>query len=263
MVLAGACAKWPAMTRWRSVEYVKEAFADTIDRVARAPRPEFRGSNAWPSLMQEYEDTRERFDVDSFFDEPPSRRGWLVAASMPTKMADDIGHIACLPAPPAALVYAPRLFCGRRSYTDWHAHPRDDTFTCQILGRKEVAMLPPTEVSMAALRPVLMDTGIGYNVDLAKYPSFHELKPYRATLEPGDVLYIPVHWWHAVDAPDDGLFFTYAHPFASPPSRTFDVFSPHVREALEAAAVREYPAVSVALLKSLLRRAASYAGRRG
>jgi len=39
--------------------------------------------------------------------------------------------------------------------------------------------------------------------DYDRFPNLHDLKGYEIVLEPGDVLYIPLHWWHYVETTVD------------------------------------------------------------
>lgn len=39
----------------------------------------------------------------------------------------------------------------------------------------------------------------------ARFPQFAEAHPLAVTLEPGDVLFVPKHWWHFVEAIDTSL----------------------------------------------------------
>ena len=45
--------------------------------------------------------------------------------------------------------------------------------------------------------------------DLARFPRYAEAAAtaQQATLEPGDAIYIPYHWWHAVDSLEPVSFF--------------------------------------------------------
>ncbi|CAN0252494.1 unnamed protein product, partial [Ectocarpus sp. 8 AP-2014] len=40
---------------------------------------------------------------------------------------------------------------------------------------------------------------------LSRFPQFAEAHPLAVTLEPGDVLFVPKHWWHFVEATDTSL----------------------------------------------------------
>ncbi|XP_025084642.1 HSPB1-associated protein 1 homolog isoform X3 [Pomacea canaliculata] len=74
----------------------------------------------------------------------------------------------------------------------------------QIQGRKTWVLFPPQDT------PCLYPTRIPYEessifseVDVSRpnttnFPRFKDCKPYVVTLEPGQVLYVPRHWWHFV-----------------------------------------------------------------
>lgn len=36
--------------------------------------------------------------------------------------------------------------------------------------------------------------------DYNKFPKFKNVKGYETVVEPGDVLYIPIYWWHHVES---------------------------------------------------------------
>ena len=42
-------------------------------------------------------------------------------------------------------------------------------------------------------------------VAYCRFPRFAEAQALAVTLEPGDVLFIPKHWWHFVEAMDTSL----------------------------------------------------------
>lgn len=41
--------------------------------------------------------------------------------------------------------------------------------------------------------------------DLEKYPLFGKASPYVVELEPGDILFVPHHWWHYVESLTDSI----------------------------------------------------------
>ena len=48
-----------------------------------------------------------------------------------------------------------------------------------------------------------------WNIDYNKYPLFKNVKFYKFILNPGDILYIPPYWWHAVKNIDNSIAFTF------------------------------------------------------
>jgi len=85
----------------------------------------------------------------------------------------------------------------------------DSSSNClaQIYGPKEVILFAPEEKDNLYIGErydwgsKLSSINI-YNIDYEKFPKFKYAKGLYATLEPGDVLFIPRHWWHCVHALD-------------------------------------------------------------
>jgi hypothetical protein len=88
----------------------------------------------------------------------------------------------------------------KNSYSDWHFHPGADAIMCQVAGTKDTLLLPPTPRSWDQIVPVHRTQWKVYDVDVTRTPAYLDVHPYRAVVEPGDGLFIPMHWWHAVQA---------------------------------------------------------------
>lgn len=81
--------------------------------------------------------------------------------------------------------------------TPLHFDPLN-TFLCQVYGRKRVRLIAPSQKHLLG--------AYGYyfsNIDLEKpnierYPQIKELDVIELILEPGEVLFLPVGWWHQV-----------------------------------------------------------------
>ncbi len=80
-----------------------------------------------------------------------------------------------------------------------------------VMGRRRFTLFPPEQVANLYMGPLeLTPAGTPVslvdpdNPDLARYPRFAEAArlAQAATLEPGDGIYIPFHWWHAVNSLD-------------------------------------------------------------
>ncbi len=105
-----------------------------------------------------------------------------------------------------------RAFIASRAFTDWHYHFADETLTVQLVGEKELYFVAPADAE-AFLAHVRKDagnnqiTGISSG-ELAKFSVF------KAKLNPGDVLYIPVYWWHLArsNAPSITTAITFKSP---------------------------------------------------
>ncbi|XP_058151670.1 HSPB1-associated protein 1 isoform X2 [Dasypus novemcinctus] len=87
-----------------------------------------------------------------------------------------------------------------------------DTYGCnlvfQVQGRKRWHLFPPEDT------PFLYPTRIPYeessvfskvnvvNPDLKRFPQFRKAQRYTVTLNPGQILFVPRHWWHYVESID-------------------------------------------------------------
>ncbi|MEF9673461.1 cupin-like domain-containing protein [Pseudomonas sp. PCH446] len=63
-------------------------------------------------------------------------------------------------------------------------------------------------------------------------PWYRGLQALRTVVEPGDALYIPVYWWHAVQSMDDAFGATVAATFPTPLHVSGDIRSPIARRVL-------------------------------
>ncbi|MED6244564.1 hypothetical protein ATANTOWER_016355 [Ataeniobius toweri] len=87
-----------------------------------------------------------------------------------------------------------------------------DTYGCnlvlQVQGRKRWHLFPPEDTAkLSPTRIPYEESSIFSQVDvlhpdLGKFPGFHGARAHIVTLEPGQVLYVPRHWWHYVESVD-------------------------------------------------------------
>ncbi|MFP5265680.1 MAG: cupin-like domain-containing protein [Blastocatellia bacterium] len=209
-----AVAQWPAFHRWVDPEYVLSKIGDVEIRASCSPRVEGFGLRPGSQDSIAAKTTRDRLlaaekvrqllprlrtpDDDVLFVElrpaDPSVR------CLGEDLAAAGARFSFLPDPPL-----PRfLYSGwavmfyKNSYSDWHFHPGTEAMMCQVLGTKDVLLLPPTHQSWSQIVPIHAEQWKVYDVDVAKAPAYREVRPYHVVVEPGDGLFLPVNWWHAV-----------------------------------------------------------------
>jgi hypothetical protein len=83
----------------------------------------------------------------------------------------------------------------------------------QIVGRKSVILLPPSEgPKLHHNRHVFSDVhDIEDEERLARYPSARDARRFDIDLGPGDLLYVPIGWWHQVRSRDFSVTLTYTN----------------------------------------------------
>ncbi len=112
----------------------------------------------------------------------------------------------------------PRLWLGNRLRVAPH-YDLMENIGIVVAGRRRFTLFPPEQVGNLYMSP-LEFTPAGTPVslvdiaapDLDRFPRYAEAaaQAQTAVLEPGDALYIPFQWWHAVDSLDDvNLFANY------------------------------------------------------
>jgi hypothetical protein len=84
-----------------------------------------------------------------------------------------------------------------------------ENIACNVAGRRQFIVFPPEQIANLYIGPMektpagtpasLVDV---LNPDLEKFPRFAEAwkTAQTVTMEPGDALYIPYGWWHAVES---------------------------------------------------------------
>jgi len=123
------------------------------------------------------------------------------------------------------------LFVGRQTYTPWHYHEREHALLVGVIGHKQVTLCSPDRAH-GQLKPrpwYSLRRNFGYQHKDAEQESFRTY-----TVEPGDALYIPVHWWH--DVRSDGISVSVTSFWRAPlrdwsfPTPTFRTVSGHMLE---------------------------------
>lgn len=110
-----------------------------------------------------------------------------------------------------ALVHVPpRIWIGNAIRVAAHYDVKENVAVC-MAGRRRFTLFPPGQIANLYPGP-LEQTPAGTPVsmvdlaapDLARYPRFAAAAAtaLEATLEPGDAIYIPYCWWHAVQSLD-------------------------------------------------------------
>ncbi|XP_041806868.1 HSPB1-associated protein 1 homolog isoform X2 [Chelmon rostratus] len=87
-----------------------------------------------------------------------------------------------------------------------------DSYGCnlvlQVQGRKRWHLFPPDDtVNLYPTRIPYEESSVFSQVDvlhadLRRFPAFQAVRAHVVTLQPGQVLYVPRHWWHYVESVD-------------------------------------------------------------
>eukprot|EP00903_Cladosiphon_okamuranus_P009113 g8706.t1 len=97
------------------------------------------------------------------------------------------------------------------SHTPLHYDTYGVNLVAQLHGKKKWLLYSPDEtVRLSPTRVPYEESSVFSRVDargpdLARFPRFADAHPMEVTLDPGDVLFVPNHWWHFVEAVETSL----------------------------------------------------------
>ncbi|HEU0100388.1 MAG TPA: cupin-like domain-containing protein [Allosphingosinicella sp.] len=109
----------------------------------------------------------------------------------------------------------PRAWIGNRITVAPH-YDLKENIGIVVAGRRRFTLFPPEQLANLYVGPFeLTPAGTPISLvdlaapDLERFPRFAEAMAHAQTaiLEPGDAIYIPFHWWHAVDSLGPVNFF--------------------------------------------------------
>ncbi|WP_439105524.1 cupin-like domain-containing protein [Congregibacter sp.] len=102
----------------------------------------------------------------------------------------------------------PTFWLGNRAVVAPHFDVKDN-IACVVSGRRRFTLFPPEQIHNLYLGPILGAPG-GVPIstvdirapDLDRFPRYAEAldSAMQVVLEPGDAIYIPAPWWHAVES---------------------------------------------------------------
>src|SRR5688572_25296316 len=216
-VVKGAALHWKACSSWQSLDYLKSRCGDVNVEVHSTPvieadpllsTPE---KKAWLAMLRLTRNpVKMRFA--EFLDQAVSEDGDI----------SDLFFLYSIPLGPGGPLEALRqdvaaypflkdmrkaifgtypqnnVYFYRSSLTDWHYHASAEALQTQVLGTKEVLLLPPSELVWSYMFSLQSERLHLYDAELSPFPQSRQVIPFRAVLHPGDALYIPTFWWHLV-----------------------------------------------------------------
>jgi ribosomal protein L16 Arg81 hydroxylase len=102
------------------------------------------------------------------------------------------------------------------TFTPLH-HDLNNNLLVQLMGTKRLFLLPPEETSKLANTDFVFSDvhDIMSDEKVAQYPEVLSARCYHVDIHPGDALFMPVGWWHQVEALSFSAMLTY-HNFIWP-----------------------------------------------
>jgi len=215
VVLAGEAADWPALARW-TPDYLRAAVGERSI--------EFQAERTQAETFEIDKDAHRRQAPFSAFMDRISRPGagneaYITAYNSPRNaealsvLHSDLGRLDRFLDPQGPTPHGMMWIGPAGTVTPLH-HDLTNNLIAQIVGRKRVRLAPSAEVGkLYNHRHVFSEIGDleATGVDPALYPRLEGLRSYEVLLGPGDVLFMPVAWWHQVTSLDFSVTITFTN----------------------------------------------------
>ncbi|MDE8652199.1 DUF6065 family protein [Novosphingobium album (ex Liu et al. 2023)] len=214
VVIAGELADWPASRLW-SPEYFKSKVGSAMI--------EYQGNRTSSADFERYKDNHKtQMPFDRFIDLIMAEGGnnaYLTAYNASSNrealrpLDADIGlmdkFLAQSPGEPGGL-----LWIGPAgTFTSMH-HDLTNNLVVQVVGRKRVMLAAATESpKMYNDRHVFSEVAdvLAIGDRLEQYPKLSDVRFHEVVLEPGEAMFIPIGWWHQVEALDFSVTITFTN----------------------------------------------------
>jgi hypothetical protein len=215
VILTGEMAGWPALTRW-TPEYLKTVIG---------ARPiEFQGERTLDQRFEMNKDAHRReapFEVfiDQILLPGAGNDAYLTAynsernAEALSVLHDDLGFLDKFLDRRTAAPHGMMWIGPAGTVTSLH-HDLTNNFIAQIVGRKRVKLAPAAEVGKLYNHQHVFSEVADLedpDIDLARHPRLTELRFYDVLLDPGEILFVPLGWWHQVKSVDFAVTITFTN----------------------------------------------------
>ena len=237
VVITGGMEGWEAPRKW-TPHYLREQCGDNevpVRKLSSERKAVFKRMR-----LREY--------LDQLLDSPEASRNGSISEvplrQVLRQVERDLGPSPYRHMPVGELA----VMMGRRSYAPLHFHGSTDALSSQIIGTKRFVLFDPAQP--ASLYPRAWYDPGSYNfsfldldtnnlVDPTRFPDFENLVGLECTLQAGESLFIPVHWWHTVYGNDD--FNILLVDFFDAPLRRWRFPFPGVRSLVQRTVERATP----------------------
>ena len=215
VILTGEMVDWSALTRW-TPDYLKQKIGDHLI--------EYQGGRAGNPQFEMHKDVHRREApfadfIDRIMQPGSGNDAYMTAynsgrnAQAVAVLSEDLGRLDRFLDGKAPSSSGMMWIGPAGTVTSLH-HDLTNNLIAQLVGRKRIKLIPPSEVGKLYNRrhvfsdiPDLEDP----DVDLARYPRLRKVRMYDVTLHPGEILFMPLGWWHQVKALDFSVTVTYTN----------------------------------------------------
>jgi hypothetical protein len=215
-VLKGLINDWPVVKQANnSVEDLYQYFSNLYIggdiQFARIP-PEEKGRFFYNKDMSDFNFKREVGPLDAFFRDVLANSQDSNADTLALQSAPVADYFPDFEKENPFVFFAksvpPRIWIGNDAIVSAH-YDDSENIACVVSGKRVFTLFPPEQIENLYVGPMDFTPAgaqlslVDFNEpDFEKHPKFHQAldNALVAELEPGDAIYIPIHWWHHVRA---------------------------------------------------------------
>ncbi|MBV9842155.1 MAG: cupin-like domain-containing protein [Sphingomonadaceae bacterium] len=211
-ILCGEIDDWPALKRWSPAYLARQVGAAPV---------EYQGERTGNARFELEKDRHRRSQPFSDFIKAiaqPGNDAYLTAynsganAIALAPLRDDLGRIDKLLAHGDAADEGMLWIGPAGTFTPLH-HDLTNNLLVQITGRKRVLLVPASETPLLQ-NHVHVFSEIGDLLDpeaARRFPEIARVRVFDVELQPGEILFLPIGWWHQVTALDFSVSATYTN----------------------------------------------------
>jgi hypothetical protein len=207
VVIEGELSAWPALTRW-DTDYLKQKVGGALI--------EYQGGRTGGPDFELYKDNyKKQVPFDTYLDLIASGSGndAYITAYNSGRNSDAFAVLQedTLPLDRFLRGAAGMMWLGPAgTFTPLH-YDLTNNLIVQVRGSKRIILLPPSETGLLYNeRHVFSEVhDVTDESRFHDYPLAAQAQKIEIDLEAGDILYVPVGWWHQVTATDFSITFTY------------------------------------------------------
>jgi Cupin-like domain len=211
LVLTGMANDWPAMRKWTPA-HLRERYGEVLVEVqaGRAGDPDFERNKLLLRREMRLAELVDRVLQGSGNDL------YLTANNQALKrpgLAPLLGDIGSLPewVDRPALAGAALLWFGAAGTLTPLHHDTLMLLHTQVLGRKRWRLASPLQTHrLYNTRSVFSPADLAAP-DLSRFPRLAEVQVFDVVVEPGETLFVPLGWWHQVEALDTSVSISFTN----------------------------------------------------
>jgi jumonji domain-containing protein 7 len=236
VILTGVGSRWPAFTRWSPQYFVEHAGDSEVTVHFDEDGNFFRWYQTGKGRVDRVMKVRELMEI--LTREPAEHRYYVTEHEVrfiSEVLCKDLDYSRYLDAQDTD----PLIFIGRDTFMPLHYHGTTEALLCQVVGSKTVTLYSPDQFGLLSARPWYGNAPLFSRIDPRDaqarelFPRFKDAEPLTFKLHAGEILFIPVHWWHVTKCPGFQLnvtcFWTASLKQYTYPEPALQVFA---REAL-------------------------------